>query len=190
MDGMSDAADGVPGNRPGDAVMILPNPDHSMTDDVSLARPKHLSTDSNSPDSKANVPFLEPSSQITTLQPPQSTHLSQHSPSSTQQHQRFNVLPPLSPPASASPFPSLQPSWSQTTSPTSSAPSNPFYSAVYRPSTPPMPSSAEQSPIVSPAKRFSSGEVKPLVAPTSPRQPLTDEDRLKFTQVLLPFSSL
>jgi hypothetical protein len=95
--------------------------------------------------------------------------------------------PPPSAPSLASPAPSSQhnssSAWSQTRSPTS-APSNPFYTAPYRPSTPPVASSAEQSPIISPAKRFSTGEVKPLpFSPGSPQQPLTEEDRVKFTQV-------
>ena len=68
----------------------------------------------------------------------------------------------------------------------SPTPTYPFY-PPHRPSTPPIPSSStESSPLVSPAKRFSSGQVKsppPPFLPTSPRQPLSDEDRAKFTQL-------
>jgi hypothetical protein len=110
---------------------------------------------------------------------------------------RQYVLPPPSSPvstitavavAAATSAPAI-PSWSQgKPSPTFPAPSNPFYSSTsaFRASTPPIPSSSEQSPIVSPAKRFSSGEVKPLFTPNSPRQPLNEEDRIKFTQVPTP----
>jgi hypothetical protein len=111
---------------------------------------------------------------------PQSAILGNHS---APPHQKDLPLPPV--PSLSSPTPPPQHNshaqWSQTRSPTS-APSNPFYTSPYRTSTPPI-SSPEQSPLISPAKRFSTGEVKPIFSPGSPRQPLTEEDRVKFTQV-------
>jgi hypothetical protein len=164
MDGIG----GGGGGSPSDAVMMIPTPDHSMNEDPSSSRPKVLSKDpesqqlNNTPISLENTQLPHPSQSPSQSSPP-----------------RPYVLPPLSSPISAAP----PPSWPQTRSPTAAAPSNPFYSAAFRASTPPISSPLEQSPIVSPAKRFSSGEVKPLFAPNSPRQPLNEEDRIKFTQV-------
>ena len=164
MDGIG----GGGGGSPSDAVMMLATPDHSMNEDPSPSRPKILSKDPESQQSN-NTPISLENSQL----PNPSQSPSQSSPP------RPYVLPPLSSPISVAP----PPSWSQTRSPTAvAAPSNPFYSAAFRASTPPISSSSEQSPIVSPAKRFSTGEVKPLFAPNSPRQPLNEEDRIKFTQ--------
>jgi hypothetical protein len=174
MDGIGDAGGGS-GASPSDAVMMIPTPDNSMVEDPPESRPKPLSNDQESlRQDDPPIPFNTPVS-LQNTQLPQS-----QSPAPSRQ----NMLPPLPPLSSPSSLPSstLAPSWSQTRSPTS-APSNPFYSSAYRSSTPPIPSSAEQSPIISPAKRFSSGEVKPLFTPNSPRQPLNEEDRIKFTQV-------
>ena len=120
---------------------------------------------------------------------------------STQTHNQpliANSTPPSSPPQPQSSQPrldplSVQPTQSNLPAPPntllpSPTPTNPFY-LPHRPSTPPIPSSSsESSPLVSPAKRFSSGQVKsppppPPFLPTSPRQPLSDEDRVKFTQL-------
>ena len=173
MDGIGGGVDA--GSR-NDAVMMIPTPDNSMTEDAYESRRKPSSTDpeasqSNNPPN--NTPISLESTQV-------SLH---HSPKLTQ----YNALPhlPSSISSSAPSVPASAPSWSQTRSPVSQ-PSNPFYSSTYRSSTPPIPSSSEQSPVVSPAKRFSSGELKPLFTPNSPRQPLNEEDRIKFTQV--PFS--
>lgn len=175
MDGIGGNAGGGSGASPSDAVMMIPTPDNSMVEDPPESRPKPLSNDQESSrQDHPPIPFNTPVS-LENTQLPQS----QSSPPSRQ-----NMLPPLPPLSSPSSVPpsTLAPSWSQTRSPTS-APSNPFYTSAYRSSTPPIPSSAEQSPIISPAKRFSSGEVKPLFTPNSPRQPLNEEDRIKFTQV-------
>lgn len=190
-----------------DAVVMIPTPDNSMTDDAYESRPKLIAADRDS-FQNTNIPLSPENSQ---LRPPlhqsqSSPHLSQTSspPPPQQQPQPLSqplsaasasrqqqiMLPPLQPSSSPSSgtLAYASSSWSQTRSPTSAPPSNPFYTSPYRSSTPPIPSSSEQSPIISPAKRFSSGEVKPITtaAPTSPRQPLTDEDRIKFTQVSLP----
>jgi hypothetical protein len=191
---------------PSDAVLMIPTPDNSMTDDAYESRPKPISADRDSIH-VTNMPLSPENSQLPPIHSSQpSTHLSQSSqPPLTQSQsssaafasrQPQNMLPPLQPLSLSSSANPAHPSssWSQTRSPTATAPSNPFYTSAYRSSTPPIPSSSEQSPIISPAKRFSSGEVKPTTAavPTSPRQPLTDEDRIKFTQVnpspVLPFN--
>jgi hypothetical protein len=174
---------GGSGNPTSDAVTMLPTPDHSMIDDASNSRPSILSNDVDS------IQFNKPSSALKSQLPPlqssqlSSMHLSQSSPPPSSQL-RLPPLPPLSPlsPPTYTSY-NAPSSLSQTKSP--SAPLNPFYPPINRASTPPMSSPAEDSPIVSPAKRFSSGEVKPPFSPNSPRQPLTDEDRAKFTQVHL-----
>jgi hypothetical protein len=173
MDGIGGDAGGGGGTSPSDAVMIMPTPDNSMVQDPPESRPKPLSNDQElSQQDNPPIPFHTPISL-------ENTQLSQ--PQSPPRQNMLPPLPPLSLPSSVPPN-TLAPSWSQTRSPTST-PSNPFYTSTYRSSTPPMPSSSEQSPIISPAKRFSSGEVKPVFTPNSPRQPLNEEDRIKFTQV-------
>ena len=162
-----------------DAVMIRPpdqSPQNSLADDsrtaLSHTKPVHDESthhemqDETIPISPENSPLPSQSSLRITTE------------SSTPK--RNALLPSLHP---SSPRPG---SWMQTKSPTSG--SNPFYTSQpsYRSSTPPIPSSAEQSPLISPAKRFSTGEVKPLYAPNSPRQPLNQEDRAKFSQVRIP----
>lgn len=179
MDGIGGDASGGGGASPSDAVMMIPTPNNSMVEDTPESRPKPLSSDQE-PSQQENppIPFNTPVSLESTQIPrPQS-------PPPPSRQNMLPPLPPLSPPYSALPN-TLAPSWSQTRSPTS-APSNPFYTSAYRSSTPPIPSSSEQSPLVSPAKRFSSGEVKPLFTPNSPRQPLNEEERIKFTQVCKP----
>ena len=176
MDGIGGDAGGGGGGSPSDAVMIIRTPDNSMVEDVPESRPKSLSSDQE-PSQRDNppIPFNTPVSLENTQRPP---------PQSPPPPSRQSMLPPLPPLSSPSSVPqnTSASSWSQTRSPTS-APSNPFYTSTYRSSTPPMPSSSEQSPIISPAKRFSTGEVKPVFTPNSPRQPLNEEDRIKFTQV-------
>jgi hypothetical protein len=174
---------------PSDAVMMLSTHDRTVSEESRISRPlptvshdidsTQYKLHSESPDnnsqshSSQSLHLTESQSSASSLaQPPHSTV----QPPSTQQ-----PLPPLSP---VSPHGPPLPAWTQTKSP---LPSNPFYSHAYRSATPPMTSSAEQSPLVSPAKRFSSGEMKPLpFSPTSPRQPLSEEDRQRFTQVPSP----
>src|SRR5438045_2142507 len=131
-----------------DAVMMIPTPDNSMNDDSQESRPYPLSKDSEYRQSNYTPISLE-NSQMPSSPP------------------RQYVLPPLSSPISTIPTaapataaPAI-PSWSHSKlSSASVAPSNPFYSSTsaFRASTPPISSSSEQSPVVSPAKRFSSSE--------------------------------
>ena len=175
---------------PSDAVIKLPTPDRAGTTDISNSRPPSFSTEYDPTKHKihSQSPDNSQSRSSQSLHPSES----QSSTSSIAQHQHFipppssqPLLPPISPSSAYQPPP---PQWAQTKSPTS-APSNPFYSHAYRSATPPLTSSAEQSPLVSPAKRFSSGEVKPLpFSPTSPRQPLSEEDRQRFNQVPAPLT--
>ena len=172
-------------HSPSDAVMMQSTPSHSVYEDPSISRPQTLSHDSDSLQPHSQQQSSE-NSQLTSSQSlhvSQSQSISSSSSLGQQQHHSqppaYPSLPPISPSSAHLPAPA----WTQAKSPTS-APSNPFYSTAYRSATPPLSSSAEQSPLVSPAKRFSSGEVKPLpFSPASPRQTLTEEDRLKFTQV-------
>ena len=176
----------------GDAVMrnMIPTPDqslqNSMVDDTQpeSSRP-HIKNDTDDlihrhPQqlNKLNetLPLSPENSQLPSQSPPQITE-SQSPPTSNMN----TLLPSLHP---SSPLP--HGTWTQAKSPSSG--SNPFYTSQhsYRSSTPPIPSSAEQSPLISPAKRFSTGEVKPLYTPNSPRQPLNEEDRLKFSQASSP----
>jgi len=165
----------------GDAVMrnMIPTPDQSLQNSES-SRP-HIKTDiddSIHPHTQQLNKLLD----TLPLSPPENSQLPSQSPPHIPESQsKMNTLLPSFNPSS--PTPHHGGSWSQTVkSPTSG--SNPFYTSQhsYRSSTPPIPSSAEQSPLISPAKRFSTGEVKPLYTPNSPRQPLNEEDRLKFSQ--------
>ena len=179
MDGIG----GGGGGNQSDAVTVMPTPDNSIGEDVSYSRTNSQSD--NTDTIQFNTPLSNESSQLPPLQSSQSLpHLSQSMsppPSNQQRLPSLPALPPLSPSHYVAPQ-NPNTSWSQMRSPTS-APSNPFYSSTYRSSTPPLPSSAEESPLVSPAKRFSSGEVKPPFSPNSPRTPLNEEDRAKFAQV-------
>jgi len=180
-------------NEADDAVTVMPTPDNSMSQDSSYSRPEILD---DSPDTVVH-PATPLSKQKNSLLPPPTLQSSQSSsrpsqpmsPPPSNQHRLppLPTLPPLSPPHYIA-SQNQNASWSQVRSPTtsSSAPSNPFYSSsstTYRSTTPPLPSSAEDSPLVSPAKRFSSGEVKSPFSPTSPRTTLNEEDRAKFAQV-------
>jgi Whi5 like len=169
--------------------MMLSSPSHSMRDDSSISRPTMPLGDYEA--SRRNVPISQEHSQPPRPPfPSPSQHLAQQplqSPSVRESHHRHHVssptLPSL-PPISSSPNHPPPPSWTRNKSPPTPVPPNPFSSTAYRSSTPPMWSSAEQSPLVSPAKRFSTGEVKPLpFCPTSPRQPITEKERQKFNQV-------
>lgn len=148
-------------------------------DDDELIHRIHRNQKSGLPPSPENSQLPSQSSP-----PPQSATDNPSSPPPPPLSSKINTL--LLPSLHPSSPPPAQASWSQTKSPPSG--SNPFYTSQhqYRSSTPPIPSSAEQSPLISPAKRFSTGEVKPLYAPNSPRQPLNEEDRLKFSQVPSP----
>jgi hypothetical protein len=64
---------------------------------------------------------------------------------------------------------------------TTKIPSNPFYTGPLRVSTPPP--SSDQSPIVSPAKRFSTGEVKPIMTPNSPLHPLSEVTQVNSREI-------
>jgi hypothetical protein len=195
--GEADVRDAVMGNN------MMPTPDQSLQnsmvdDDHSQQQlPQQESSSSSRPHTKSDkeddelihrihinqsLPPSPENSQLPSQSPPpQSTtdQLSSSSPPRSASSKINTLLPSLHP---SSP-PPAQAAWTQTKSPPSG--SNPFYTSQhsYRSSTPPIPSSAEQSPLISPAKRFSTGEVKPLYAPNSPRQPLNEEDRLKFSQV-------
>ena len=169
----------------------MPTPDNSMSQDSSYSRPNSLEDSADAVQSitpqlsKENslLPPLQSSQSLPHLARPMSPP-----PSNQQRLPSLPALPPLSPPHYVAPQ-NQTTSWSQMRSPTS-APSNPFYSNTYRSSTPPLPSSAEESPLVSPAKRFSSGEVKPPFSPNSPRTPLNEEDRAKFAQVHPPLHAV
>jgi hypothetical protein len=144
---------------------VLPTPDNSVPRDSEDSRP---------------------SDPVSTEPPDQPMTNSASSPPPSQPTKQPPLQPPQSPPtANQSTSPHLPSPLQKTTpsTPTKSAPAtNPFYHS-YRPTTPPIASSAEASPLVSPAKRFSSGEVKQPYIPTSPLNQLTDEDRAKFAQL-------
>jgi Whi5 like len=148
-----------------DAMMnVLPTPDNSIPRD--------------SEDSRSSDPV--------STEPPDQPMTNSASPPPSKPAELPPSQPPQSPPAAnQSTSPHLPSPLQNTTpsTPTKSPPAtNPWYHS-YRPTTPPIASSAEASPLVSPAKRFSSGEVKQPYLPTSPLNQLTDEDRAKFTQL-------
>jgi len=172
-----------------DANNLIPTPDQSLQNSMVVDDSQQNDDNPSRPQNNDKlIPPPKPQMQTLPLSPENSQLPSQSPPP------QLSSSPPTSNPNTllpsfhlGSPPPAQQhASWTHTKSPPSG--SNPFFTSSqhphsYRSSTPPIPSSAEQSPLISPAKRFSTGEVKPLYAPNSPRQPLNEEDRLKFSQV-------